>query len=312
MHRQVEHLVVGDLVAQSQLQHSGELERAGVRLGIGLLDRRGEDLVALGQLLTLLHPDEEIAQVGDEPRGADGVAVERPAVRLLQHIEQLPEQAGDPVGLRQVTGGEPGVDQVQRDGDRLVVGDRLVESCIDVRHDVGGGGELLGVEVGDLGAQRVVEDHPGGHPLDREAQVVGQSHHHVRGQLGVELVAGDLQRLVGQDDVLGRDGGDLGAQVVRVAAVVGDEGPRDAGRVHAVAGPGPEAQAASGQDDLLAGRVPRQHDVVVEHAEDLHGEFLRPAGVVASAVAVAPAPGQLSVAPLAAISSRYQSNDFFR
>nr|WP_206080169.1 hypothetical protein [Propioniciclava coleopterorum] len=86
------------------------------------------------------------------------------------------------------------------------------------------------------------------------------------------LAHADLRQRVGdQLDGLGWDAGQQFGEVVGVAPVAGHEHPDDPGRVDRPAGPGLEADAAAGDDDLLPGGVAGEHDVVVEDAQYLHG-----------------------------------------
>ena len=212
--------------------------------------------------------------MGDEPGGVDGLPVEWPAVGLLEDLEQLGEDPGHLVGEGQIAGGEAGVDQVQGDRHGLCLRQRLLETGVDVVEDPLGGPQLIGVEVGDLCPQGVLDVDALPQAFDREAQVVGQAHHRGGAQRGAHLSPGGFQGLVRQQQVLRRDGSHQGSEIVRVAPVVGDEDANHLGLVDPLPGLGLETEAAAGEDHLASGRIAGEDDVVVEDAQHLHAVLL--------------------------------------
>lgn len=93
--------------------------------------------------------------------------------RALDHLEELLDDPRHRVGLRQVAAHHRGVDQVHRDGDGLVLRERLREPAVDVLEHAAGALELAGIEVLHLGAQGHLELDALVHPLDGKAEVVG-------------------------------------------------------------------------------------------------------------------------------------------
>lgn len=170
--------------------------------------------------------------------------------RALDHLEELLDDPRHRVGLRQVAAHHRGVDQVHRDGDGLVLRERLGEPAVDVLEHAAGAVELAGIEVLHLGAQGHLELDALVHPLDGKAEVVGDRDEGRRGDRHPD----EVQGLLGQGDVLRRYGGDQPAQRVGVSTVGRLEDADDLERVDLLAGASLEAEATSGEHDL--GAVP--------------------------------------------------------
>ncbi|MFT4296802.1 MAG: hypothetical protein QM582_15475 [Micropruina sp.] len=191
------------------------------------------------------------------------------AVGLFDDRHQLLDHPGHPVGVGQVAVGETGVDQVQRQTDRLGAGQLDVAALVDRPQQGLGLKVLVGVEVLHLGEQGIDDVHAQADPADGEADVVGEGDHHGR-VLAHRVQPGRRDRLADQLDVLGRDPGQQFGEVIGVATVGRDEGADHLAGVHPMTGPGLEPQAAAGQDDLAPPLVQSEDEVVVEDADDFH------------------------------------------
>ena len=152
--------------------------------------------------------------------------------------------------------------------DRLPRGQLHVLGRVELGHHGLGQGQLLGVEVGGLGAQGVVHDQPLAHPLHGLVDVVHDRDDGGGGHPGAQLPGSAPEDALNEGQALQRDPGDhlghgLGV-VGRDVAAVDERG------VHVLAGPAPEAEAAAGEDGLTPDLVARQYDVVVEDPQDHH------------------------------------------
>jgi len=85
----------------------------------------------LVELLVLVDSDEQVPQVRDEPSDADAARSEVQAEGLFDDSDHLLDRAGHRVGVREVSGGEAGIHQVERKPDRLGAGELGLASSVD-------------------------------------------------------------------------------------------------------------------------------------------------------------------------------------
>ena len=180
--------------------------------------------------------------------------------------QNLLDETRHAVRAGEIPHGKTGVDQMQGERYGLRGGQRGLQAVVDGGKQLLGQGEVLGVEVADLGLQGIGD---GGAARDRTVDVVRDGHH--EGELAAQCLR-HVDAVHGVDDelhVLAGDAGNHGGEVIRVPPRVGDEDLDHLGRIHLSTRLGLETDAAAGDDDVLR-TAPREHDVVVEHAQQLH------------------------------------------
>src|SRR5664279_3236564 len=157
MKGEVGDLVAGERRAEPQLEDPGEPIRALGGLGERLLDHGRDDAWLVDELLMLLDTYEEVAQVGDEPADAYRSLVEGHLERLLDDLDELGDDRGHRVRVREVSGREPGVHQVQRQRHGFALGELSVESVVDGREQRERLAVLAPVQVLHFGEEGVLE-----------------------------------------------------------------------------------------------------------------------------------------------------------
>ena len=128
--------------------------------------------------------------------------------------------------------------------------------------------QLLGMQVGDFGAQRVVHGQPLADALHGLVDVVDDGDDGRGGNICSQIAGRLAENAFGERQALQRDPGDNLCH--RLGVVGRDVAAGDERGVDVLAALALEAETASGQDRLAPDLVARQHDVVVEHPQYLH------------------------------------------
>ena len=205
----------------------------------------------------------------DEPPDVHAVLVQRDAVGLLNDGEHLLDDARHAVGIGQVAGGEPGVDQMHGERDRLVGGQDAVQIPVELGDQPLGLRIFLRVQRLHLHLQRILDRRAVLQPAHGAGDVVGQRHDQRWLRFGLRLQPDAGHGIGHQTDDLGRNAGEQFRHMVGIAAIRGDEYAYDLRVIDLLAGPGLEAQPSTG-DDHFARAVRGEHDVVVEYAKHFH------------------------------------------
>ena len=134
-------------------------------------------------------------------------------------------------------------------------------------HDLGQP-QLLGMQMGDLGAQRIVHDQPLADPLHGLVDVVNDGNQGRGRNIRVQPLGRLAEDPLNESQALQRDSGDDLRH--RLGVVSRDEATGDEGGIDTLAALALKTEAPAGQDRLTPNLVARQHDVVVEHPQYLH------------------------------------------
>ncbi len=217
----------------------------------------------------LVDADEQIAQMRDETSHVDAVLVKCHIVGVFDDRQHLLDHAGHGVGVRQVAGGEAGVDQVQGERHGLALRQhpaQIVIHGVDQRLALG---VFARIQRAHLRLKRIFDGLAPLRPLNRAADMVGQRHDQCG--LGLDLLgeSGTGHGIGDQADDLRRDPGQQFGHMVGIPAVRGNESADDLRVIDMLSRLGLEAYAATGENHLTVA-VLGQHDIVVEYTKNVH------------------------------------------
>ena len=265
----------------------------------------------LGQPAALLLAQEQVSQVGHEPRHLHRCLVDPDTVFLADDVQDAVQIGGHLRGRGHVRV-ELRVHQMQGQWHGLHLGqpDAAIGGH-QVEH-VPGHRDLGRIQVLHLPAQRVFELGDAlRRPAQGEAQMVGQRQQHMIADPLAEPGPGELDQTLGECDVVGGDVVDHRGDPVGAGRRTGDEPAFHPARVDHRSRCHLEAQSPAEQHQLAVLLVDGQHDVVVEHLQHPHRRYLL-VEIVARRTGVGPDQSRRRLAPSVAITSRYQSKDFLR
>ena len=232
MQREVEDLVVGDLPTEPGAQELTDPPGRGIFARPGRPQRLVQLRRRLLELLALLLPVEEVAQVRDEPGHRDGPLVDDDVVLLPDDREDPLQQLGHLQRRVDVAGPELRVDEVQGQRHRLDVRQPDAAFELDEVQRLAGHRDLRRVEVVNLPPQRVLDlGRPLGQPTQGEADVVGHRDDDEIGDVGAQRRPSHRNDPLGQLDVGQRHLTDQRGQPVGGGDPARHERALDSGRV---------------------------------------------------------------------------------
>ena len=185
-----------------------------------------ENAHALVELPAFVYAHEEVAHVRDKTPGGNGLAVEFDVKACIDDVEELPEHARHAVGFRKAVCVETSVDEGHGDGDGFDLRQVELELLVDVGENPLAGRVLSGVEVLDLGGERVRLGGCGGigsNAHRSDAEVVSEGHNGGR----ASILEFGTERVIGCSEEPGIQRRELLREVIAVALIFGPERARD-------------------------------------------------------------------------------------
>ncbi|ADB09157.1 conserved hypothetical protein [Bifidobacterium dentium JCM 1195 = DSM 20436] len=195
--------------------------------------------------------------------------VERHVVGVFDDRQHLLNHAGHGVGVRQISGGEAGIDQMQGKRHGLAFWQRptqIIVHGVDQRLTFG---VFARIQRTHFRLERVFDGLPFLRPLDRAADMVGQCHDQCGLRLDLLGKPGTGHGIGNQSNDLRRDPGQQFGHMVGIPAVRRNESADDLRIVDMLARFGLEAYATTGENHLTVA-ILGQHDIVVEYTKNVH------------------------------------------